>query len=74
MARSMLHSVGLPELVTHSLTEHEQRALQLAREPEVLGRLRERVAQQRTCPLFDATPGGCGGNDPADQVDHTPDR
>jgi predicted O-linked N-acetylglucosamine transferase (SPINDLY family) len=56
MAGTMLHTVGLPELVTHSLADYEHRALQLAREPGSLGRLRERLAQQHaTSLLFDAT-------------------
>jgi predicted O-linked N-acetylglucosamine transferase (SPINDLY family) len=54
MAGSMLHAVGLPGLVTHSLAEYEARALQLAREPARLAELRRRLVQNRArMPLFD---------------------
>jgi predicted O-linked N-acetylglucosamine transferase (SPINDLY family) len=50
----MLHAVGLPGLVTHSLAEYEARALQLAREPARLAELRRRLVQNRArMPLFD---------------------
>ena len=58
MAGSMLHSIGLPELVAASLSEYEQRALELAREPAVLGELRERLVRARTTAgFFDITRG-----------------
>ena len=45
---------GLPELITRSDAEYETMALRLAREPALLGGLRERlVAGRMTCPLFD---------------------
>jgi len=54
VAGSLLHAIGLPELVTSSLTEYEALALHLARTPVVLGELRERLAANRgTAPLFD---------------------
>ena len=54
MAGSMLHAIGLPELVTRSLAEYEARALELAREPHRLAALRERLAENRArMPLFD---------------------
>jgi protein O-GlcNAc transferase len=54
VAASALTALGLPELITHSLEEYEHRALQLAREPQRLGELRERLAAHRlTQPLFD---------------------
>ncbi len=54
MAGSMLHAIGLPELVTNSLAEYEARALQLAREPARLAELRDRLADNRSrMPLFD---------------------
>jgi predicted O-linked N-acetylglucosamine transferase (SPINDLY family) len=54
MAGSMLHAIGLPELVTASLPEYEARALQLAREPVRLAELRRRLADNRLrMPLFD---------------------
>jgi protein O-GlcNAc transferase len=54
IAGSQLSAVGLDELVTHSLAEYETMALRLAREPELLAGLRERLAaNRRTHPLFD---------------------
>lgn len=51
---SLVHAVGLPELVTASAAEYEERALELARQPELLAALRERLAATRlNCPLFD---------------------
>ncbi|HYU11517.1 MAG TPA: tetratricopeptide repeat protein [Stellaceae bacterium] len=56
MAGSMLHAIGLPELVTNSLPEYEARALELAREPARLAELRRRLAYNRSrMPLFDMT-------------------
>jgi protein O-GlcNAc transferase len=54
MAGSLLHAIGLPELVATSLAEYETRALQLAREPARLAELRRRLAHNRArMPLFD---------------------
>jgi protein O-GlcNAc transferase len=54
MAGSLLHAIGLPELVTTSLVEYETRAQQLAGEPARLMELRQRLAQNRArMPLFD---------------------
>jgi protein O-GlcNAc transferase len=54
VAASALMAVGLPELITSSLAEYEHKALELARNPDRLRVLRERLARQRTCaPLFD---------------------
>jgi len=53
MAGSLLHAVGLPELVTQSLTEYEALALRLMTEPGLLAGLRARLGHQRhTAPLF----------------------
>jgi predicted O-linked N-acetylglucosamine transferase (SPINDLY family) len=55
VAASLLQSVGLPELVCHSLADYEAAALMLATDPSALGALRQRLAQNRkTAPLFDA--------------------
>lgn len=52
---SVLKSIGLDDLVAHSLEEYEALALHLAREPSYLGSLRNRLADNReTFPLFDA--------------------
>jgi predicted O-linked N-acetylglucosamine transferase (SPINDLY family) len=55
VAGSLLHAVGLPELVTHSLADYEALALKLAREPNLLAGLKQKLARNRdTHPLFDA--------------------
>ena len=53
-AGTMLHAVGLPELVATSLPDYEQRAVHLAQQPDVLARLREKLAQSASS-LFDIT-------------------
>jgi predicted O-linked N-acetylglucosamine transferase (SPINDLY family) len=54
VAASLLHAVGLPELVTHSHTEYESLALALATDPRQLSGIRQKLAQNRTThPLFD---------------------
>jgi predicted O-linked N-acetylglucosamine transferase (SPINDLY family) len=54
VAASLLRAVGLPELVTESVPDHEALALKIAREPELLASLKARLAQNRgTFPLFD---------------------
>lgn len=53
VAASLLHAVGLPELVTHSLPEYEALALRLATQPQELQRLRAHLqAVRSTAPLF----------------------
>jgi protein O-GlcNAc transferase len=54
VAGSMLHAVGLGELVTTSLEEYEAVALQLAHDVGLLAQFRDRLARNRlTSPLFD---------------------
>ena len=54
VAASLLHAVGLPELVTSSLADYEALALRLGRDPTLLSGFRERLAQNRaTSALFD---------------------
>ncbi|PXW95749.1 glycosyl transferase family 41 [Sphaerotilus hippei] len=54
VAGSLLHAAGLPELVTDSLQAYADLALALAGDPPRLGRLRQRLAEQRlSCALFD---------------------
>lgn len=54
VAASLLHSVGLPELVTETVADYEARALELARDPEELARVRAKLLAQRdSAPLFD---------------------
>jgi predicted O-linked N-acetylglucosamine transferase (SPINDLY family) len=51
---SILRAAGLPELVVDSLADYEAAALALARDPDKLGALRQKLAQQRaSAPLFD---------------------
>lgn len=54
VAASLLEAVGLPELVTHSLDDYRNLALELTRRPDFLRDLRERLAANRlSSPLFD---------------------
>jgi SAM-dependent methyltransferase len=54
VAGSLLHAVGLPELVTHTLADYEALALHLAGDPAALRALRDRLDGNRlTAPLFD---------------------
>ena len=54
VAGSLLHAVGLPELVTETPAEYEALALALARDPARLAALRARLDDNRkTAPLFD---------------------
>ena len=53
VAGSLLNSVGLPELVTHSLQEYEALALKLARDTALLAAIKEKLERNReTFPLF----------------------
>ena len=55
VSASILHAVGLPELIAESLTAYEARALELARDPGQLEALRQKLARLRlTAPLFDS--------------------
>jgi predicted O-linked N-acetylglucosamine transferase (SPINDLY family) len=55
VAASLLHAVGLPELVAASREDYKALALRLARDPARLRQLRARLEQARgTAPLFDA--------------------
>ena len=54
VAGSLLHAVGLPELVTASLEEYQALALKLARGDRLLGELRARLRRNRaSASLFD---------------------
>jgi predicted O-linked N-acetylglucosamine transferase (SPINDLY family) len=55
VAGSLLHAVGLPELITTSLEEYEGLALRLAQDRDTLRRLRAHLDSQRnTVALFDS--------------------
>jgi hypothetical protein len=54
VAASQLQSLGLTELVTSSLAEYAALAQWLAEDPDILGEIRKRLAENRsTRPLFD---------------------
>lgn len=53
VAGSILTAAGVPELIAHDLTEYEEKALELVRNPRMLGGLRERLAGAAASPLFD---------------------
>lgn len=53
VAASLLHALGLAELITQSRQEYEERAIELARDPGRLRGLRETLERRRlTSPLF----------------------
>jgi len=54
VAASLLHAIGLPELVTETEAEFEAMAVKLARDPAMLAALKQKLAANRlTTPLFD---------------------
>jgi predicted O-linked N-acetylglucosamine transferase (SPINDLY family) len=54
VAASLLHAVGLPELITRTREEYERIAIDLATHPTKLALIRAKLAQSRlTTPLFD---------------------
>jgi len=54
VAASLLHAIGLPELVTMSLDDYQALALKLARDPALLQSIRSKLdANRLTHPLFD---------------------
>lgn len=56
IAASLLHAVGLPELVADSWKAYYQLAYSLATRPETLSAVREKLARNRlSSPLFDTT-------------------
>jgi protein O-GlcNAc transferase len=53
VAASLLHAIGLPELVTTTLQDYERLAVDLALHPEKLAGPRDKLARNRlTAPLF----------------------
>jgi predicted O-linked N-acetylglucosamine transferase (SPINDLY family) len=55
VAASVLSAVGLPELITHSAEEYETLALKLARDPDLLAKIKAKLARNRASyPLFDS--------------------
>jgi predicted O-linked N-acetylglucosamine transferase (SPINDLY family) len=54
VAASLLHAIGLPELVTASLEEYQALALELAGDPAALKAIRQKLERNRlSTPLFD---------------------
>ncbi|HMI95158.1 MAG TPA: tetratricopeptide repeat protein, partial [Micropepsaceae bacterium] len=54
VAASLLHALGLPELVVQSLADYEAKALSLATDAAALADLKTKLARQREiAPLFD---------------------
>lgn len=54
MGGSILHALGLEELVTSGLQEYEEAAVRLASDPNLLAQVRRKVVELRdTCALFD---------------------
>jgi protein O-GlcNAc transferase len=54
VAGSLLTAIGMPELITGSLEQYEQAALALARDPQRLIELRQKLERDRDAsPLFD---------------------
>ena len=54
MAASLLHTLGLDELITHDWTSYEARAIKLATQPERYAAIKMKLMQARdVSPLFD---------------------
>jgi protein O-GlcNAc transferase len=54
VATSLLSAIGLTELIADGLSEYEERALRLARNPQLLATLRAKLVDHRdSFPLFD---------------------
>jgi predicted O-linked N-acetylglucosamine transferase (SPINDLY family) len=54
VASSLLHAIGLPEMITHSWEEYETSALNLVKDPDRLATVKARLEQNKhTHPLFD---------------------
>ncbi|GBG15962.1 uncharacterized protein NMK_3582 [Novimethylophilus kurashikiensis] len=59
VAGSLLHAIGMPELITHSLQEYESLVVQLAQTPARIIELKEKLREHKnTYPLFN-TEGFC---------------
>jgi predicted O-linked N-acetylglucosamine transferase (SPINDLY family) len=55
VAASLLRSIELPELVTTSVGQYEDLAVELATSPTLLAEIKQRLANNRlTTPLFDS--------------------
>ncbi len=55
MAGSLLHAVNLPELITFTLADYEEKAVQLAQQPERIAAMKQQLFENRlSCTLFDS--------------------
>lgn len=59
VAGSLLHAIGVPELVTHSLGEYEALALRLAQAPALLAEYKTKIAANKTTHALFDTKGFC---------------
>lgn len=56
IAASILSATGLPELIANDPASYHRLSLELALQPEYLGKIRTKLdANRLTCPLFDST-------------------
>jgi predicted O-linked N-acetylglucosamine transferase (SPINDLY family) len=54
VAASLLNAIGLPELITNNQEEYETLAIELAKSPEKLASIKQKLVNNRlTTPLFD---------------------
>ncbi|MFZ4693330.1 MAG: acetylglucosamine transferase, partial [Burkholderiaceae bacterium] len=53
MGGSLLTAAGVPELITYNLTDYEQKAISLAKNPKDYQKLRARILRARQSPVFD---------------------
>lgn len=59
VAGSLLHAIGVPELITHSLNEYEALALRLARDTALLADFKARITTNKTSHALFDTKGFC---------------
>jgi predicted O-linked N-acetylglucosamine transferase (SPINDLY family) len=53
MGGSLLTAAGVPELITYHLSDYEQKAISLAKNPKEYQKLRARLSRARQSPAFD---------------------
>jgi protein O-GlcNAc transferase len=54
VAGSLLHALGMDDLITSNLDDYQQKALQLSADTNLLAAIKQRLLQSRDCaPLFD---------------------
>ncbi len=55
MAGSLLNAVNLPELITYSFAEYEEKAVELAHAPDKIARMKQQLQENKlSCDLFDS--------------------